>query len=164
MKHRAFTLVELLVVIAIIGLLSAVAAVSMSSSRAKSRDTKRLADLRQIQTAVELYMNDNGIYPSCVGGGGGCYTTAPTSNFNTLQAIPTYIASIPNDPINTTNQYGYYYITRYRKTGDCTYVSTSLNTDYLMGTRLENPNGVPGSCPAGFTAWGNPNLNYLLGN
>ena len=52
---RGFTLVELLVVIAIIGLLSTLAVVSLNSARGKARDAKRLADIRQIQTAMELY-------------------------------------------------------------------------------------------------------------
>ena len=54
-KLRGFTLVELLVVIAIIGLLSTLAVVSLNSARGKARDAKRLADIRQVQTGLELY-------------------------------------------------------------------------------------------------------------
>ncbi|MFA5644672.1 MAG: LamG-like jellyroll fold domain-containing protein [Patescibacteria group bacterium] len=59
----AFTLVELLVVIAIIGILATLAIVSIQNTRSKARDTKRIADIKQIQTALELYFNDNGSYP-----------------------------------------------------------------------------------------------------
>ncbi|MFA5644183.1 MAG: type II secretion system protein, partial [Patescibacteria group bacterium] len=59
----AFTLVELLVVIAIIGILATLAIVAIQNTRAKARDTKRIADVKQIQTALELYFNDNGSYP-----------------------------------------------------------------------------------------------------
>ena len=52
------------VVFAIIGILAAVVLVSLNSARAKSRDAKRLADVRQVQTALELFYNDNGSYPS----------------------------------------------------------------------------------------------------
>ncbi|MBX4187294.1 MAG: type II secretion system GspH family protein [Candidatus Doudnabacteria bacterium] len=62
-KNDGFTLVELLVVIAIIGILAAVVLVSLNTARLKSRDARRLADVRQVMTALELYYNDNGAYP-----------------------------------------------------------------------------------------------------
>lgn len=58
-----FTLIELLVVIAIIGMLSVVVLVSLGSARSKGRDAKRLSDVRQVMTALEIYINDNGGYP-----------------------------------------------------------------------------------------------------
>lgn len=62
--NRGFTLVELLVVIAIIGLLSTLAVVALQGARVKSRDAKRVADIKQVQTALELYSSEKGIYPS----------------------------------------------------------------------------------------------------
>lgn len=63
MNKKGFTLVELLVVIAIIGLLSTLAVVALSSARQKARDSKRMSDLKQIQTALEIYFNDHNQYP-----------------------------------------------------------------------------------------------------
>lgn len=63
-KQHGFTLIELLVVIAIIGILAAVVLVSLNSARSKSRDSRRIADVRQVQTALELFYNDNGRYPT----------------------------------------------------------------------------------------------------
>jgi len=62
-NKKGFTLIELLVVIAIIGLLSTLAVVALNSARQKSRDSKRVADVKQVQTALELYFADLNGYP-----------------------------------------------------------------------------------------------------
>jgi prepilin-type N-terminal cleavage/methylation domain-containing protein len=60
---RGFTLIELMVVISIIGMLAALTLVVISNARIKSRDTKRVADIRQVISGLELYFNDCGSYP-----------------------------------------------------------------------------------------------------
>ncbi len=62
-KQQGFTLIELLVVIAIIGILSSVVIASLNSARAKSRDAKRMQEIQQIHTALEMYTNDHGVAP-----------------------------------------------------------------------------------------------------
>ena len=62
-KNKGFTLIELLIVIAIIGLLATIVMVSLNSARAKARDTRRIADIKQIQTALSLYYDKYGYYP-----------------------------------------------------------------------------------------------------
>jgi|TARA_B100001971_G_C17829325_1_gene352979 general secretion pathway protein G len=64
MNKKGFTLVELLVVIAIIGVLSTLAVVSLNNAREKSRDAKRVSDIKQVQTALELYFADQNGYPT----------------------------------------------------------------------------------------------------
>ncbi|WKZ29393.1 MAG: type II secretion system protein [Patescibacteria group bacterium] len=61
--YRGFTLVELLIVIAVIGLLAMIAIVSLGSSRARSRDTKRASDLAQIKKALDLSYEPGSGYP-----------------------------------------------------------------------------------------------------
>ncbi|MBL8031479.1 MAG: prepilin-type N-terminal cleavage/methylation domain-containing protein [Candidatus Doudnabacteria bacterium] len=76
-----FTLIELLVVIAIIGLLASIVLVALSSSRARSRDATRLAQIRQISGAIELYFNENNTYPP-----------------STTVLVPSYIGTWPRYP------------------------------------------------------------------
>lgn len=53
-KQKGFTLIELLVVIAIIGLLSTIAIVAMGGARAKARDAKRISDIKQMSTLLDI--------------------------------------------------------------------------------------------------------------
>ena len=89
---RGFTLIELLVVIAIIGMLASVVIASLNGARTKSRDARRLADIRQLQLALELAYDSNNQYPA----------TLSTSTLIT----PGYIAAIPRDP-STGAAYSY---------------------------------------------------------
>ena len=67
-NQSGFTLIELLVVIAIIALLSSIALIAMISARSKSRDAKRLSDMAQMNTGLELYFSTNKGYPSSTAG------------------------------------------------------------------------------------------------
>ncbi len=63
--NKAFSLIELLVVIAIIGILSSIVMASLSSARLRSRDSRRVADMKQVQIGLELYYDEFGSYPRC---------------------------------------------------------------------------------------------------
>lgn len=62
-RKRGFTLIELLVVIAIIGILASIVIVGVGGVRERARDTKRKADLKTIQTALENYYSKEKHYP-----------------------------------------------------------------------------------------------------
>ena len=66
-----FTIIELLVVVSIISLLSSIVFASVNSARAKGRDAKRLADIKTIETALQLYYDDRGDYPAVAESGDG---------------------------------------------------------------------------------------------
>ena len=59
-KNRGFTLIELLVVISIISLLSSIILASLSEARVKAKDAALGQNLRQLNLALQLYMEDNG--------------------------------------------------------------------------------------------------------
>ncbi len=63
-KLPGFTLLELLAVIAIIGILTTLAAVSISNATKRGRDAKRQNHLATIKQALELYAQDEGQYPA----------------------------------------------------------------------------------------------------
>lgn len=66
-KQKGFTLLELLVVIGIIGLLASIIVINLTGARKRARDTKRVGDVRNIQTANEDYYSKNGKYPTTIG-------------------------------------------------------------------------------------------------
>ncbi len=96
-KKKGFTLIELLVVVAIIGLLATLSIVALNTARAKARDAKRVADIKQIQTALELYYNDNSGYPAT-----GSVTTGGQISTNTPTTV-VYMAQVPSAPIPFDN-------------------------------------------------------------
>ncbi len=117
---RGFTLIELLVVISIIGLLSSVVMSSLNTARMRARDSKRIQDLVQMRTALEIYAQDHGgQYPMSLDSTGAVSTafigtTATCSDFSNLAVpanglVPTYISKIPSDPkpIGSANCYLY---------------------------------------------------------
>ncbi len=115
---RGFTLIELLVVVAIISMLASIVLASLSSARAKARDAKRREDMRQLQTALELYYNDNGRYPPSCRGDNATYAGVSSSfgscttngaNAYIVGLVPNYIATLPIDPSGAGAVYGYVY-------------------------------------------------------
>lgn len=121
-NNYGFTLIEVLVAVSIIGILSAVIAVNSIDSGKQSRDTERQADLRALQSAVELYKNKYGRYPeqcptsgaSANGWSGQQGTDFACSGSDTQYIVglaPEFISVLPIDPKTGTGQYGYVYRT-----------------------------------------------------
>ena len=100
-KKKGFTLIELLVVIAIIGILSTLAVVSLQNARKSARDAKRIADIKQIQTALELYYQDNNEYPATI------TDSIATSGITYMQTYPTAPTPADGDCSDSDNAYTY---------------------------------------------------------
>ncbi|NTV44547.1 MAG: prepilin-type N-terminal cleavage/methylation domain-containing protein [Candidatus Yonathbacteria bacterium] len=118
-SSRGFTLIELLVVIAIIGILSSVVLASLNSARQKSRDARRISDIKQLQLALELYYDANSSYP--------------TTTLGLAALAPTYISSVPTDPVGAT-AYTYVATAAAAGTTSCT---TAPCLSYALGSSLE---------------------------
>jgi len=145
-NRKGFTLIELLVVIAIIGLLSTLAIVSLNTARQKSRDTKRMADIRTLQSAVELCTNEAGSPPAVPANWAGMLAvTCGTTTFGSFLSS----SSMPMPPQTTcATPVGA------NPTGDC-YVYCVNGASYLLGANdIEANNPISGDLDAtvGYTA------------
>lgn len=144
-NKKGFTLIELLVVIAIIGILSSIVIVSLSASRAKARDAKRISDIRTIQLALALYYTDNGMYPKQIYATG---ASAPDSGL-----APTYLPTVPRDPSNN----GYYKYSGFRTSGSASCTTTNPPILYHLSATLEgvntalNDDSDMGTNPSGYS-------------
>jgi len=78
-------------VIAIIGILASIVLTALNGARGKSRDANRIAEVKQIKYALELYYGKYNQYPQCLSAVGSCTTSLDTSGF---------LAKIPTDPSN----------------------------------------------------------------
>jgi len=134
-QQKGFTLIELLVVIAIIGLLSTLAVVSLNSARSKARDGKRLSEMKNLQTALEMYYNDKSIYPTSTALGftlgDSTHRTFSEAGFTAAAGSSgsVYAQTVNPDPMVSQN-YTYY--------GDAT------GTMYFIRFNLENNNAELG--------------------
>ncbi len=100
---KGFTLVELLVVIAIIALLSTLSVVALNSARTKARDARRLSDIKQIRTALDMYFDSNLTYPAnCAGLGSSsncmCLTSNGWKDINCSGGGTIFMQKVPKDP------------------------------------------------------------------
>ena len=145
-KNRGFTLIELLVVVAIIGILASVVLASLNSAREKSRDARRLSDMRQIQTALDMYYLDNNMYPDRDDNDCGGYDTGfnggPGSGDTFLYPLQAggYMNEVPGDPNNTEACGGYYYYRYAAGTSGC---DPSRGAFYVLGVKDMESTGRP---------------------
>lgn len=98
-NNHGFTLIELLVVISLIGILSTLVMANLNSARERSRDVQRKSDLRNIQTALRLYYNDKGDFPTS--------TTFPAWGSQWVSGTTVYMNVVPKDPLSPNQEYIY---------------------------------------------------------
>ncbi len=140
--QKGFTLIELLVAISIIGILSSFLLANFVGVRQRARDGVRKSDLRQIQSALELYRSDQGSYP----------TSLPACKLPLQNSPPTvtYMQKIPCDPSSGAAVY--------------TYSVGAGNTTYSLIACLENANDSQKDSSVASACTSTTNISYTLTN
>ena len=107
MKNKGFTLIELLLVVAIISLITSVSFFSITEAKKKGEDSHMKAEASQIQTAIELYKQDNnGKVPSS-GVTGQMVREVTPEYSNAMQKLvgDGYLSEIPTSPSGSSYAY-----------------------------------------------------------
>lgn len=165
-KNKIVWLLIILLVFAVIGLLVSVALVNMKKvgteevgTEEKTGDAKRMQELKQVQSAIELYYNQTGSYPQGTFFSVWDSNYGHTTNYWSGGEFPWstalydalvgngYLGSLPSDPVNSEGGDG-----NFLGDGPSTdqgYVYWSDNGQrYLLGTNLEKGSASPDN-------WGN---------
>ena len=145
-QQNGFTLVEILVVASIIGLLAILTAISLNTSRIKTRDAVRQADIAELKSALIMYYDLNSSYPKCGFSGWAsadlnrgaifvdnvyvdCYINLKNQ---LVDSAPTLLPSMPIDPKNFNNKYETNSMYAYR------YISNLDGSEYALVYTLES--------------------------
>jgi uncharacterized protein (TIGR02145 family)/prepilin-type N-terminal cleavage/methylation domain-containing protein len=144
---RGFTLIELLVVIAIIGLLVTLSILALSNARVASRDSKRVADIKQMQSALELFYDANDRYPTNAQfqSGSISYISSSTGTTTYMGIIP--VAPTPNDGACSSGGNNYVY--------NASADGSSYTLNFCVSKKINdlpagNLIGIPGGIIKGF--------------
>jgi len=119
LNKKGFTIMELLVSLAIIAMLFTATIALIGGVKEKSRDAKRMSDVREISKALVLYADNNDKFPIA--------TTAVT--ITGIDAVSTVlegddvISEVPIDPTHPLNPY--------------TYISDSSGNTFIISFCLE---------------------------
>ncbi|MDP3772386.1 MAG: prepilin-type N-terminal cleavage/methylation domain-containing protein [bacterium] len=118
-KKNGFTLLELLIIIAIIGILTTIIIAAVQTAKAQARDVRRLLDMRNIQTGLQLYFDKQREYPDAL-----------------TNLVPDIFPTLPSDPLGGGGVNVYSYIPLVNASGAVCGVGVSC-LYYHIGMNLE---------------------------
>ncbi|HRH33215.1 MAG TPA: prepilin-type N-terminal cleavage/methylation domain-containing protein [bacterium] len=144
-KAKAFTLVEIMVVVAIIGILSTLIIISLDTTKMTARNTRRLADIKQLQIALKMYYADNGFYPTAITAG----ASLARNGINYLLRIPQN--PFPYNDNNCPSQDYQYKQLEGGQRYSLTFCLGDKTDDLSAGTKTATANGIL-DCPTGYIA------------
>ena len=123
---RGFTLVEITLVLAIIGILASISlvAINIPYQLQKARDGTRKSDVRNIQSALELYRTDQAGYPASL----------PACGSPLSAGGSTYLQRVPCETKSGWTAYSY---------------TTPVANGYQLTACLENTNDLEGGAACG---------------
>ncbi|MBP9711039.1 MAG: type II secretion system protein [Candidatus Pacebacteria bacterium] len=154
-KKRGFTLIELLVVISIIGILSGIVITGLDKARQGGRDARRIADIKNIQLALQLYYTDQ---------------TIPQYPTSLTTLVPVYISVLPKDPnvsgsCTSGSEASCYKYNAYRSgAGACN--ASNVPVTYHLGALLESAGNsaliddIDATFTGGLCTGGNPSGGF----
>jgi type II secretory pathway pseudopilin PulG len=125
---RGFTIIEVLVILAVMALIAGIVVGSLTRGRDKADDTKRIADMKEIELAMRAHFEFNGAYPSGNGvelGVGGAID----------DSISEYLTEVPDN--------GYWYDDSFECDGSSHYVLMTEMTE-------ENNANLEAECEASY--------------
>lgn len=104
-KSAGFTLIEVMVVVVILGILAAIIVPKIMSRPEQARAVKVKQDLLAIQSALDLYKLDNGMYPSTDQGLEALIKKPSTAPIPQNWKSDGYLQQLPTDPWGQAYQY-----------------------------------------------------------
>lgn len=132
MKKHGFTILEILVVLAVLAILIGIAVPRIKGMQEQANITKVKSELKTIQTAIESYYINNGVYPDS----SGQRAFNLTSKSLALEANPQIISGVMYDPFGKGDYLEYFY-------------KTSSNGQYYVvasvGLHIKDAEGMVGN-------------------
>jgi len=115
-KNYGFTLVEMLMVVFVIAILAGMILPRLSQAPIRARDARRISDLHNLQTMLELYFSIYAKYPP---------VSTSWQGFSDDLKLKIQTSRVPADP---RPDYSYFY---------CVQQGQQAPQNYILGARLE---------------------------
>lgn len=157
-----FSLLELILSLSILAVLAGAAVPALSSRLERSRDTRRLADLRTVHAAIEQYYADHGTWPPASQNRAfGGWDVSHDGDFIPALREAGYLLEDPRDPIGDDRHHYRYYV--YPKGS---YGCVGMTSFYVLGIREFETEAFAAQNTGCFTCTGrdwNREFDYVIG-
>ncbi|MBN1901074.1 prepilin-type N-terminal cleavage/methylation domain-containing protein [Candidatus Sumerlaeota bacterium] len=106
---RGFTLIELLIVVAIIAILAAIAVPNFLEAQTRSKVSRVMSDMANINLALESYSVDNNHYPPCWNRTANWWINLYTDRLKPCTTPIAYITKVPPDVFVSDKSQGVFF-------------------------------------------------------